>query len=95
MDFTKRIYAFVTFLLCFTFILPQNVHGEEDKETEFRITILKTSGEPHVGMILIINGRGDKYLSNDIEAWMEHCRSYARLMERREAEAQRLVEGGI
>lgn len=37
----------------------------------------------------------DKYLSNDIEAWMEHCRSYARLMERREAEAQRLVEGGI
>ena len=51
MDFTKRIYAFVTFLLCFTFILPQNVHGEEDKETEFRITILKTSGEPQVGMI--------------------------------------------
>lgn len=65
MDFTKRIYAFVTFLLCFTFILPQNVHGEEDKETEFRITILKTSGEPQVGMILKINGRGDKYLSNE------------------------------
>lgn len=65
MDFTKRIYAFVTFLLCFTFILPQNVHGEEDKETEFRITILKTSGEPQVGMILIINGRSDKYLSNE------------------------------
>ena len=64
MDFTKRIYAFVTFLLCFTFILPQNVHGEEDKETEFRITILKTSGEPQVGMILKINGRSDKYLSN-------------------------------
>ena len=65
MDFTKRIYAFVTFLLCFTFILPQNVHGEEDKETEFRITILKTSGEPQVGMILKINGRSDKYLSNE------------------------------
>ena len=59
MDFTKRIYAF------FTFILPQNVHGEEDKETEFRITILKTSGEPQVGMILKINGRSDKYLSNE------------------------------
>lgn len=65
MDFTKRIYAFVTFLLCFTFILPQNVHGEEDKETEFRITILKTSGEPQVGMMLKINGRSDKYLSNE------------------------------
>lgn len=65
MDFTKRIYAFVTFLLCFTFILPQNVHGEEDKETEFRITILKASGEPQVGMILKINGRSDKYLSNE------------------------------
>lgn len=65
MGFTKRIYAFVTFLLCFTFILPQNVHGEEDKETEFRITILKTSGEPQVGMILKINGRSDKYLSNE------------------------------
>lgn len=65
MDFTKRIYAFVTFLLCFTFILPQNVHGEEDKETEFRITILKTSGEPQVGMILKINGRSDKYQSNE------------------------------
>ena len=65
MDFTKRIYAFVTFLVCFTFILPQNVHGEEDKETEFRITILKTSGEPQVGMILKINGRSDKYLSNE------------------------------
>jgi len=65
MDFTKRIYAFVTFLLCFTFILPQNVHGEEDKETEFRITILKTSGEPQIGMILKINGRSDKYLSNE------------------------------
>lgn len=65
MDFTKRIYAFVTFLLCFTFILPQNVHGEEDKETVFRITILKTSGEPQVGMILKINGRSDKYLSNE------------------------------
>lgn len=65
MDFTKRIYAFVTFLLCFTFILPQNVHGEEDKETEFHITILKTSGEPQVGMILKINGRSDKYLSNE------------------------------
>lgn len=65
MDFTKRIYAFVTFLLCFTFILPQNVHGEEDKETEFRITILKTSDEPQVGMILKINGRSDKYLSNE------------------------------
>lgn len=65
MDFTKRIYAFVTFLLCFTFILPQNVHGEEDKETEFRITILKTSGEPQDGMILKINGRSDKYLSNE------------------------------
>ena len=65
MDFTKRIYAFVTFLLCFTFFLPQNVHGEEDKETEFRITILKTSGEPQVGMILKINGRSDKYLSNE------------------------------
>lgn len=65
MDFTKRIYAFITFLLCFTFILPQNVHGEEDKETEFRITILKTSGEPQVGMILKINGRSDKYLSNE------------------------------
>lgn len=65
MDFTKRIYAFVTFLLCFTFILPQNVHGEEDKETEFRITILKTSGEPQVRMILKINGRSDKYLSNE------------------------------
>lgn len=65
MDFTKRIYAFVTFLLCLTFILPQNVHGEEDKETEFRITILKTSGEPQVGMILKINGRSDKYLSNE------------------------------
>ena len=65
MDFTKRIYAFVTFLLCFTFILPQNVHGEEDKETEFRITILKTNGEPQVGMILKINGRSDKYLSNE------------------------------
>lgn len=65
MDFTKRIYAFVTFLLCFTFILPQNVHGEEDKEKEFRITILKTSGEPQVGMILKINGRSDKYLSNE------------------------------
>ena len=65
MDFTKRIYAFVTFLLCFTFILPQNVHGEEDKETEFRITILKTSGEPQVGMIVKINGRSDKYLSNE------------------------------
>lgn len=65
MDFIKRIYAFVTFLLCFTFILPQNVHGEEDKETEFRITILKTSGEPQVGMILKINGRSDKYLSNE------------------------------
>lgn len=65
MDFTKRIYAFVNFLLCFTFILPQNVHGEEDKETEFRITILKTSGEPQVGMILKINGRSDKYLSNE------------------------------
>ena len=65
MDFTKRIYAFVTFLLWFTFILPQNVHGEEDKETEFRITILKTSGEPQVGMILKINGRSDKYLSNE------------------------------
>lgn len=65
MDFTKRIYAFVTFLLCFTFIFPQNVHGEEDKETEFRITILKTSGEPQVGMILKINGRSDKYLSNE------------------------------
>lgn len=65
MDFTKRIYAFVTFLLCFTFILPQNVHGEEDKETEFSITILKTSGEPQVGMILKINGRSDKYLSNE------------------------------
>lgn len=65
MDFTKRIYAFVTFLLCFTFILPQNAHGEEDKETEFRITILKTSGEPQVGMILKINGRSDKYLSNE------------------------------
>lgn len=65
MDFTKRIYAFVTFLLCFTFILPQNVHGEEDKETELRITILKTSGEPQVGMILKINGRSDKYLSNE------------------------------
>lgn len=65
MDLTKRIYAFVTFLLCFTFILPQNVHGEEDKETEFRITILKTSGEPQVGMILKINGRSDKYLSNE------------------------------
>ena len=65
MDFTKRIYAFVTFLLCFTFTLPQNVHGEEDKETEFRITILKTSGEPQVGMILKINGRSDKYLSNE------------------------------
>ena len=65
MEFTKRIYAFVTFLLCFTFILPQNVHGEEDKETEFRITILKTSGEPQVGMILKINGRSDKYLSNE------------------------------
>ena len=65
MDFTKRIYAFVTFLLCFTFILPQNVHGEEDKETEFRITILKTSGKPQVGMILKINGRSDKYLSNE------------------------------
>ena len=65
MDFTKRIYAFVTFLLCFTFILPQNVHGEEDKETEFRITILKTSSEPQVGMILKINGRSDKYLSNE------------------------------
>lgn len=65
MDFTKKIYAFVTFLLCFTFILPQNVHGEEDKETEFRITILKTSGEPQVGMILKINGRSDKYLSNE------------------------------
>lgn len=65
MDFTKRIYAFVTFLLCFTFILPQNVHGEEDKETEFRITILRTSGEPQVGMILKINGRSDKYLSNE------------------------------
>ena len=65
MDFTKRIYAFVTFLLCFTFILPQNVHGEEDKETEFRITILKTSGEPQVGMILKINRRSDKYLSNE------------------------------
>ena len=65
MDFTKRIYAFVTFLLCFTFILPQNVHGEEDKETEFRITILKTNGKPQVGMILKINGRSDKYLSNE------------------------------
>ena len=65
MDFTKRIYAFVTFLLCFTFILPQNVHGEEDKETEFRITILKTSGEPQVGMMLKIIGRSDKYLSNE------------------------------
>ena len=43
----------------------QNVHGEEDKETEFRITILKTSGEPQVGMILKINGRSDKYLSNE------------------------------
>ena len=29
-----------------------------------------------------------KYLSNDIESWIEHCRSYARIMERRAAEAQ-------
>ena len=72
MDFTKRIYAFVTFLLCFTFILPQNVHGEEDKETEFRITILKTSGEPQVGMILKINGRSDKYLSNEHHDYYWH-----------------------
>lgn len=65
MDFTQRIYAFVTFLLCFIFILPLNIYGEEKKETEFRITILKTSGEPQVGMILKINGRSDKYLSNE------------------------------
>ena len=65
MDFTQRIYAFVTFLLCFIFILPPNIYGEEKKETEFRITILKTSGEPQVGMILKINGRSDKYLSNE------------------------------
>lgn len=29
-----------------------------------------------------------KYLSNDIESWIEHCRSYARIMERRAAEAE-------
>lgn len=65
MNFTQKIYAFIIFLLCFTFILPSNVHGEENKETEFRITILKTSGDPQVGMILKINGRSDKYLSNE------------------------------
>lgn len=65
MNFTQKIYAFIIFLLCFTFIFPSNVHGEENKETEFRITILKTSGDPQVGMILKINGRSDKYLSNE------------------------------
>lgn len=28
----------------------------------------------------------DKYLSSDILAWIEHCRGYARILERREAE---------
>ena len=29
-----------------------------------------------------------KYLSSDIESWIEHCRNYARIMERRAAETE-------
>lgn len=64
MNSTQRLHTFILFLFCFAFVLPQYIFGQE-KGTEFRITILKSSGEPQRGMILKINGRSDKYLSND------------------------------
>lgn len=64
MNSTQRLHTFLFFLCCFVLILPQFVYGQE-KGTEFRITILKSSGEPQRGMILKINGRSEKYLSND------------------------------
>ena len=64
MNSTQRLHTFLFFLCCFVLILPQFVYGQE-KGSEFRITILKSSGEPQRGMILKINGRSEKYLSND------------------------------
>ncbi len=64
MNSTQRLHTFILFLFCFAFVLPQYIFGQE-KGTEFRITILKSSGEPQRGMILKINGRSDTYLSND------------------------------
>lgn len=64
MNSTQRLHTFILFLFCFAFVLPQYIFGQE-KGTEFRIIILKSSGEPQRGMILKINGRSDTYLSND------------------------------
>lgn len=46
--------------MCLALILPQNLLGIET-ETTFRITVLKSNGQPQPGIILKISGRSQEY----------------------------------
>lgn len=50
-------------LVCLCLLLPFPAQGESN-ETTFRITILKTNGEPQPGMILKISSRSQEYTGN-------------------------------
>lgn len=64
MSSIQKIHTFFISLICLLSFLPVKMSGQE-KETEFRITVLKTSGEPQQGVILKITGKNDKYFSDE------------------------------
>ena len=61
MNRNRRLYTLGHILLmCLALILPQNLLGIET-ETTFRITVLKSNGQPQPGIILKISGRSQEY----------------------------------
>lgn len=65
MNQTRRRHTllYVIWLACLAFALPQAVQGA-GKETTFRITVLKSSGQPQPGMILKIASRTQEYIGD-------------------------------
>ncbi len=62
---TEKTYTLLYIVfVCLMFILPQRIQGA-DTETSFRITVLKSNGQPQPGMILKISGRSQEYTGND------------------------------
>ena len=65
MNQTRRRHTllYIIWLACLAFALPQAVQGA-GKETTFRITVLKSSGQPQPGMILKIASRTQEYIGD-------------------------------
>ena len=59
----RHILLYTMWLACLAFVVPQAVQGA-GKETTFRITVLKSGGQPQPGMILKIASRSQEYIGD-------------------------------